>query len=190
MYTRATPFIEFHFPIVSIDEERGVDGRGGTCKAGMIMELDLMQSDRFMDLRFTVRDFNTLTPEEYPQEVMKYEEQLRQQNVATDWHLPPLHFEWQGRQYMLTQHENVEETQELLFRPKIQVTRFKTVDLEVAGESVTACEIQLQEETTEGWALFYAQCDRLTGKGYGSTMATAGLSALQGRGENPTCSSS
>ncbi|KAI0034277.1 hypothetical protein K488DRAFT_84133 [Vararia minispora EC-137] len=129
----------------------------------MRAEIDLLQPDRFMDLRFSACDYNILPPEEIPTDLALFD---KSQEKGRRY--PPMTLKWQGQDYILLHHEHIEETTEALLRPLLRITRLSIVDMEipVQDERSPACQIRLESDTDDAWAQFYAHCDRLTGKGY------------------------
>ncbi|VDB99771.1 unnamed protein product [Peniophora sp. CBMAI 1063] len=152
-YSRATSYIELEIPL-------GESSGSVTCKSGMTMTTDLLQPERFMDVRFIARDYNFLGDDERPPELVEY---------LTRPINPPLHFTWRGKSYVLARRENVDEMTTLLLRPDLQVTRRSVLALDTPAERTSTCSVSLGEDSESGWASLALACDRLTGRGFAAS---------------------
>ncbi|KZV75524.1 hypothetical protein PENSPDRAFT_731633, partial [Peniophora sp. CONT] len=160
-YSRATAFIELEIPL-------GESDGPVTCKEGMTMTTDLLQPERFMDVRFVARDYSFVSDDERPSELVEY------LSTPVD---PPLYLTRRGKSYVLARRENVDEMNTLLVRPDLHVTRHSVLELDIPAERTSSCSVDLGDRSEYGWMSLASACDRLTGIGFAAMRKTSGMSA-------------
>ncbi|KAH8102497.1 hypothetical protein BXZ70DRAFT_1006415 [Cristinia sonorae] len=142
---------------------------------GIQRQVDVMQPDRSMDIRFTVTDLVAIGQEKWPSALRAYAEDLlnfvggRQNAAQPD---PPVLLKYEGVEYILQDMLSVRHSTEAppleqeSSGASAQVITESILDLE-NGQKFAQCEVIYDNALRDGWIHFLHVCDKLSSSSYG-----------------------